>query len=295
MTDSITVYAPAKVNLSLHVTGRRPDGYHLLESLTCFANVYDRITVNSEDDIALTVTGPEAADVPAGKENLAVQAAQFAASCLNIGTGAHITLDKRIPVSAGLGGGSADAAAVLKACARLWNMSLDRVIDNSALANALGADVPVCYLGRAARVTGIGEAVEAVPAWPDVWLVLVNPRISLSTAQVFTTFAGPIIEPQPNTLLAEGWGASANDFADRLRQWSNSLTDTAQSLAPVIREVLTALETAQNCLLARMSGSGPTCFGLFATEAEAQAAVAKLLTAEPKWWVKPARLLAETR
>ncbi len=294
MTVSVTVDAPAKINLALHVTGRRDDGFHLLDSLVGFAGICDRVTVSPADDITLTVTGPEADNVPTTDDNLAVQAAQFIRTLLNINTGVNIVLDKHIPVSAGLGGGSADAAAVLKACRRLWDKPLNNSIDDVALANVLGADVPVCHFGRAARVTGIGETVAAVTAWPNAWMVLVNPRVPLSTAQVFDAFSEPADEQQTESFIASGWGASAEDFADRLKQSQNSLTDTAKSLAPVIGEVLTALEAAPNCLLTRMSGSGPTCFSLFDTEAYAQAAAATLSAEESSWWVRSTQLLAET-
>ena len=291
MINSATVAAPAKVNLTLHVTGRRTDGYHVLDSIVGFAAVYDHITLSPSESLTLSVSGPEAAHVPSTEDNLAVRAVRFLASELNVNDSVHLALEKHIPVSAGLGGGSADAAAALKAAQKLWGRQMDSPVIDPAMTVDLGADVPVCYFGRPARVTGIGDMVTLLPPWPETWLVLVNPRVPLPTAQVFTTFAGPM-DPADKSLVVRGWSKSAADFVGVLNRGRNSLTDAAVSLVPQIGEVLAALESTSNCLLARMSGSGPTCFGLFAADPEAQAAADQIAAQAPEWWVQAAKLLS---
>lgn len=265
-----TEFAPAKVNLALHVTGQRADGYHLLDSLVVFAGVGDRVTVAPGAGFA--ITGPQAAALAPEPGNLCLRAAGA------MGGGLRITLDKHLPVASGIGGGSADAAATLRAMARLG-----RPLPQAAAVLALGADVPVCLAGRAVRMTGVGEGLTPVTL-PPVWLVLANPGVAVPTPAVFRALATrdnpplPPLPALPDAAALAGWlGGTRND-----------LEPPAITLAPEIAFTRAALAATPGCLLARMSGSGATCFGLYATEPAARAAAAAIRAAQPGWWVAAA-------
>ncbi|MGB3407267.1 MAG: 4-(cytidine 5'-diphospho)-2-C-methyl-D-erythritol kinase [Jannaschia sp.] len=252
--------APAKVNLSLHVTGRRMDGYHLLDSLVAFADIGDHLTVTPGD--GLTVTGPFAAGVPTDDTNLIRRALALA------GVRRAVTLDKRLPHPAGLGGGSSDAAAVLRLVGA--NLTLEEVL-------SLGADVPVCLLGRAARMEGIGEIVVPVDL-PRLSAVLVNPGVPAPTAEVFArleTRDNPAMSAVPRFL-------KRLDLIRWIGQQRNDLEVAARNVQPIISEVLQALR-ASGAGLARMSGSGATCFGLYADDRAALSATSRLRRSG--WWV----------
>ena len=283
--------APAKINLFLHVTGRRPShaaqvGYHELESLVVFAQdpaACDRIAVAPGDGLTLTLTGPQAAALPPDSDsNLVLRAARQLQALNGQKTdeaGAAITLTKTLPVASGIGGGSADAAATLHALRALWQIE----VDDEALARAalpLGADIPACLLGRAALITGIGEELCALPPLPPFWLVLANPGVALATKDVFAALAGRFGPPMP----LERRPDSAADLAILLRARRNDLEAPARFLAPEIDPVLAAVKAQAGCLLARLSGSGATCFGLFAEKREADFAARNLARAYPKWW-----------
>jgi 4-diphosphocytidyl-2-C-methyl-D-erythritol kinase len=269
--------ARAKVNLALHVTGRRADGYHLLDSLVAFADFGDVVSVEAAPSLSLAITGPMGAGLSAGPDNLVLKAAQALDSPL----GATITLDKRLPVASGIGGGSADAAATLQALCKLWGCDLP----DAGKVLALGADVPVCLAGQSCRMAGIGDEISPV-VLPAAHLVLVNLGVGLSTASVFGALTRrnnpplPAPEPMPNVAA----------LADYLHHCRNDLEAPALALVPQIAQVLAALSAQQGCLLARMSGSGATCFGLFATALAAEEA-AKVLTAHSAaWWVQAAKM-----
>lgn len=283
---AITVQAPAKVNLYLHVTGKRADGYHLLDSLVVFAGVGDTLTLAPAPDLRLTVAGPTAAALAGDDDNIVLRAARLLADRAGIAAGAHITLTKRLPVAAGIGGGSADAAATLHGLMRLWNVALAED-DLHALGLSLGADVPVCLAGRPTTMTGVGECLTAAPPLPSAWLVLVNPRRPLSTPAVFKARTGPFTAAHPLTDPP----ADAHALARALALRGNDLTQAARRLEPVVGDMLAMLAAQPGCLLARMSGSGATCFGLFADEPAAHTAAATLTTAHPAWWVAAAPLL----
>ena len=270
-------YAPAKINLFLHITGMRPDGYHLLDSLAVFAGVHDRLTAEPGDRLSLTLAGPFAAGLGAGPDNLVVRAAKALARAGGVAKGAVLTLEKNLPVASGIGGGSADAAAALRLLVRLWDIHVpqDRLF---SLAAALGADVPVCLASRPARMAGIGEALSAPPAMPPCGMVLVNPGVAVSTAAVFAARTGAFSSP---ATLAGGWRDAASMASD-LRAVKNDLEPPALTLCRAVADALTALRACPGCLLARMSGSGATCFALFADAATARAAAADL--ARPGWW-----------
>ena len=284
---SVGVDAPAKINLFLHVTGRRPDGYHELESLVAFAAVHDRIEVWPEEGLRFEIDGPFANALSAGSENLAVEAARALAAELGVAPAARIRLHKALPVAAGIGGGSADAAATLRALSALWRLSVpaDRL---AALALDLGADVSICLFGRPGIVRGIGERIAPAPALPAVPMVLANPTVPLATAAVFAAREGPFSEPVP---FDEEPGDAAA-LAEALRETRNDLAPAAESICPEIRVVLDAIRATPSCLLARLSGSGPTCFGLFPTQDAATLAAQRIAAARPGWWVCPTHLRA---
>ena len=282
-------FAPAKVNLYLHITGRRKDGYHLLDSLVVFAGVGDRVTVSPAASLSLRLKGPFAHALPDLQNNIVLRAANLLAKNICRVPKVTITLEKCLPVSAGLGGGSTDAAATLRALARLWNVEQERLF---SVALALGADVPVCLYNAPSQITGIGAALQPAPALPSAWLLLVNPLRPLATASVFKAYdvdarrvysaAKPIVDVPKNAI------ALAQMLAVSRR---NDLYNSAIALEPSIRTVLEVLTSLQDCLLARMSGSGATCFGLFADSAAAKAAAHNFKTSRPSWWSTAAPLL----
>lgn len=268
--------APAKVNLALHVTGRRPDGYHLLDSLVVFARVGDLLEAEPAPGLSLTLAGKFAGSLGVDAGNSVLRAAELLRTP---GRGAALRLTKMLPVAAGLGGGSADAAAALRLLARLWGLEIPA--PHAVL--GLGADVPVCLVGGAARMRGIGERLDPV-ALPPFWLALVNPGVPVSTAAVFAGLASrdnPGLPDPPEfrdaAALCAWLGAARND-----------LEAPARAIAPMIETALAALAAQPGCGLARMSGSGATCFGIFAEEAAALAAMAALRSAHPDWWVAAA-------
>jgi 4-diphosphocytidyl-2-C-methyl-D-erythritol kinase len=272
----IRVDAHAKLNLYLHVVGRRDDGYHLIDSLAAFAALHDTLTAAPADTLTLAVDGPFAAALATESDNLVLRAARALAAAHGREPRARLQLTKRIPVAAGLGGGSADAAAALHALARLWNVDIP-----SALPLRLGADVPVCLVGRPASMSGIGEHLTPAPALPEVALLLVNPGIGVATRDVFDRRSGGYSPPSP---IAETAGDAAG-LARLLGSRRNDLTEAAASIAPPIRAALSAVAATEGCLLARMSGSGATVFGLYASDAAAAGAAALVGEAQPSWWV----------
>jgi 4-diphosphocytidyl-2-C-methyl-D-erythritol kinase len=271
--------APAKVNLALHVTGRRADGYHLLDSLVAFPRLGDRVAAAPAAGLALAVDGPFAADLDAGDGNLVLRAAALMAA----GGGAALRLTKNLPVAAGIGGGSADAAATLRLLARLRGLPLPP--PEAVL--RLGADVPACLAGRACRMRGIGERLEPV-ALPPFWVVLANPRVGLATAAVFAGLAERTNPPLPAPPAFGG----AEDLFGYLAAQRNDLEPPAVATAPAVAEARAALAAQPGCRVARMSGSGATCFGLFAARAPARAAAAAIARARPGWWVAAAPVAA---
>jgi 4-diphosphocytidyl-2-C-methyl-D-erythritol kinase len=280
--------APAKINLYLHVTGRRADGYHLLDSLVAFADVGDEITVGPANNLKVAITGPFgkglAAHDPA--QNLVWRAAGALAQELARPAGALITLEKHLPVASGIGGGSSDAATTLTLLMTLWQAKLapERL---AALGARLGADVPVCLRRRAVFVGGVGELIAPAPALPETYVVLVNPGRPLPTPNVYKARQGPFGQ-------AARFAETPDDavaFAAILRSRRNDLTDAARSLVPEIGEVLVALADCDGTLLSRMSGSGATCFALFADADTAGAAATRLRANRPDWWVAKGRLL----
>ena len=283
-TAALREPAPAKINLFLHVVGRRSDGMHLIESLVVFAEFGDVVTVAPGDSLSLIRSGPLAADLPPVEHDLAFQAAARLAAVAGVTAGAAIEVQKNLPVASGIGGGSADAAAALRALSRLWRLDLprDRL---SALAQELGADVAVCVESKPARVTGIGEQLSSAGPLAQLFAVLANPRVAVATAEVFAAYAATRQAPVAGPPDVETWSREPHRFAQQLAAYRNDLTEAALSLCPAIGDVLAALEAQPECLLARMSGSGATCFGLFATASAARAAAVALGRDNTDWWV----------
>jgi 4-diphosphocytidyl-2-C-methyl-D-erythritol kinase len=268
---AVRVAAPAKLNLTLHVVGRRADGYHLLDGLVAFADIGDVVEARPAERLTLEATGPFAAAIEG--PNLVLEAA----TRLGRGRGAALRLEKNLPIASGIGGGSSDAAAALIALARLWAVEIP-----AGLAESLGADVPVCLHRAPAWLGGVGEALTPAPPLPEAGVVLVNPGVELPTAAVFAARRGPFSAP---ARFAEAPRDAAH-LARLLAAASNDLAAAARALVPEIGEVLAALGDA---LLARMSGSGATCFGLYEDAAAAARAAARI--ARPGWWVAAGRLL----
>lgn len=278
-SESVHEFAPAKVNLFLHVTGKRDDGYHLLDSLVVFADVGDHVGIAPSDTLILEHTGPFGNALPDPSENLIMRAAKALQSAHNISSGAHITLAKNLPVASGIGGGSADAAAALRGLCQLWGIDAgsQSVAD---LALSLGADVPVCLRGRSTIMRGIGENFINLDDCPPIPAILVNPGVGVSTPTVFKARNGDFTE------LAN-WTGGNNDpaiFIQALVNTRNDLEPPAISLTPVIADVLGALRNLEGVQLTRMSGSGATCFALFTNAEAAQAGAAQLKHDHPEWW-----------
>jgi 4-diphosphocytidyl-2-C-methyl-D-erythritol kinase len=275
----LTEPAPAKLNLCLHVTGQRADGYHLLDSLVAFAGAGDSVTVAPAARLTLSIDGPFADALSSEAENLVLRAARL----LDPDRGAHVHLHKALPVAAGIGGGSSDAAATLRALSRLW----DRPLPDAARLLALGADVPACLHPGLLRMGGIGQDLTRLGALRPLPLLLVNPGGALSTPQVFGGLAQktnpPMDAAMPSPSDTDAWLAW-------LARQRNDLTAPAIAAQPVIGHVLDALAARPGVGLARMSGSGATCFAIFAQRAHRDAAADSLRAAHPDWWVMPTHL-----
>jgi 4-diphosphocytidyl-2-C-methyl-D-erythritol kinase len=285
---TICEIARAKINLSLVIVGRRPDGYHELESLVTFADCGDRLRLSTGSDFRVTTSGPFAADITG--QNLLERAFAVLREIdprLRLG---RIELEKNLPVAAGLGGGSADAAALLRAVRRA-NPDRAHAFPWSEVALRLGADVPMCLYGRPALVRGIGEELAPLRRLAAMPAVLVNPRLPLATSTVFRALGAravpadrpPPLPPPPALVDVDG-------VAAYIRVHGNDLEGAATALLPVIAEVKSALAALPGCRAAAMSGSGPTCFGLFATRSLARAAAAVLAARHPEYWIVEAEL-----
>ena len=270
MSAGLWELARAKVNLTLHVGARQDDGYHPLDSLVVFADIGDELEFKpTEKKTSLTIKGLEELNVDA--QNSVLRAMTFVSAPPH-----QIQLTKNLPVSSGIGGGSADAAAVLR--------KFPASFSHDEYAFGLGTDVPICLHSKTCRMTGIGEDISFLPNLGQLSAVLVNPRVAVSTREIFEQFdAVPrALEPRPN--------AETGDLLSRALSGDNDLQDVAISKAPAIADVLRALAQQSGCELARMSGSGATCFGIFRSDAQAKAAAELILAAQPTWWVAPCRL-----
>jgi 4-diphosphocytidyl-2-C-methyl-D-erythritol kinase len=281
--------ARAKVNLTLRVVGRRVDGYHDLESVVAFADCADALSLEPGADLRLSTTGPRALECGETSDNLVIKAARLLGERVADMRFGAFALDKQLPVAAGIGGGSADAAAALRLLAQLNDLALDdpRII---AVARLTGADVPVCLESRACVMTGVGDNLLPL-SMPRLPCVMVNPRVAVATKDVFRELGlrnGELRVGAADVLQAPAWpedDASIDEWIEALNAGTNDLEAPARKIEPVIGDVLTALENAQGVRLARMSGSGATCFAIFDNDADAQHAAQAILAAHPKWWV----------
>jgi 4-diphosphocytidyl-2-C-methyl-D-erythritol kinase len=286
----LTDEARAKVNLTLRVIGRRVDGYHDLESVVAFCDCADRLTLNPGTDLHLTTTGPRANDCGEASDNLVLKAARLLGERLEDLKAGEFILDKVLPVAAGIGGGSADAAAALRLLARANGLAPDdpRLIE---VAQLTGADVPVCLASRACVMTGVGETLLPL-SLPKMPCVLVNPCVPVATKDVFAVLGlrhGQLLVGATDVILYEpSWpeaGASMDAWIKTVAGIGNDLEKPAMRIQSVIGEVLSALGAAAGAQLARMSGSGATCFAIFNDDADAQRAAQAIQLAHPAWWV----------
>ena len=286
---ALTDDARAKVNLTLRVVGRRVDGYHDLESVVAFCDCADRLTLDPGGELHLATTGPGAQDCGEAADNLVLKAARLLGGRVADLQAGKFTLEKMLPVAAGIGGGSADAAAALRLLARANRLAHDdpRVIE---VAGLTGADVPVCLASQACVMTGVGETLLPL-ALPKMPCVLVNPRVAVATKDVFAALGlrpGELRVGVADVIRAPAWpdgDASLDRWIGHLAAGSNDLEAPARSLQPVIGDVLAALQHAEGVRLARMSGSGATCFAIFNDAADALRAAQGIRREHPHWWV----------
>ncbi len=280
--------ALAKINLYLHVTGRRTDGYHLLDSLVAFANVGDRLTLEPARSFSFEIDGPMAASLAGDRpdNNLVVRAARDLSEALGRTLSFKLSLTKNLPIASGIGGGSSDAAAALRLMATHWKLAPDAPLLHR-IARSLGQDVPCCLAGQSCTFKGIGDELGDAPELPYADMVLVNPNVAVPTPAVFKERKGSFSSP------AEVWNAApqtVQELAALLSGSQNDLAAPACQISPVIEEVLAILSAQEGALLSRMSGSGATCFALFADRGAAKTAAASLHQQHPDWWVVPTHI-----
>lgn len=285
----LTETARAKVNLTLRVLGRRADGYHDIESLVVFADCADTLTLTPGSELSLTTGGPGAEACGDTANNLVIRAARLLGERIPGLTLGHFTLDKHLPVAAGIGGGSADAAAALRLLAQANGIASDdqRIVD---VARETGADIPVCLASKACTMTGVGENLSMLDV-PSMPCVMVNPRVGVATKDVFAALGlgkGEFLAGAGDVMLSPGWpadGASFDAWLDAIGRGTNDLERPALKVEPIIGDVLAALRATEGVRLARMSGSGATCFAIFQTIGDAGQAAKTISTAHPGWWV----------
>lgn len=268
---AIEAFAPAKINLTLHVAGQRVDGYHQLDSLVMLTDVGDRLSVEKARETSLTVVGPMAVGVPTDRSNLVSRAAEM------LGVSARITLNKSLPAMAGIGGGSSDGAAAIRALCKLHDLPLP----NRSKLLSLGADVPVCMEPKLVRMRGIGEEIERLGTSPEWPMILANPRVAVSTPRVFDA-----MKVRGNPLMPNAF-PDWQDFDEAISWLStqrNDMQEAAIQLQPIIGKILLELSQTDGCALARMSGSGATCFAIYETDGERDAALEALRHQHPDWW-----------
>ena len=287
-TKLLTIFAPAKINLYLHITGRLDNGYHTLDSLVVFADIGDRVEIEPATDFQFRVDGPYAGgfspkelDSSPNSSNLIVQAVWSLARAAQKVPNIRATLTKNLPLASGLGGGSSDAAAVIWGLLEWWGLSSQAHYLPGLMAR-LGADVPVCLPCKPARVRGIGDILDPAPPMPEVAVVLVHPGKACPTSDVFSRFNGGLKEAQnmPQNL------DSFENLVSFLKNQENDLYSAARTTVPEIDNAINALSSQKGCAIARLSGAGATCFGLFESEALAQNAANNIAAENPDWWVK---------
>ena len=285
----LSINAPAKINLYLHVTGIRDDGYHLLDSLVVFTTINDIVLIEPSNNLALINQGPFGKHLPTKSDNLVMRAAEQLQKLTGVVHGAKITLTKNLPIASGIGGGSADAAAVIRGLVHHWKIDAS-LHDLPNLALRLGADVPICLFGQPAFIGGIGEQINPVYALPKAPMVLVNPIVDVSTPTIFKACKPPFslanqFVSMPTTL---------RDLVILLKDGrGNDLMEPAIKSEPIIGDVLQQIKMTQGCQLARMSGSGATCFGIYHTQPEADEAAKMIKNAHSQWWVVATSMISD--
>ncbi len=286
--DSFTIFAPAKVNLFLHITDRLSNGYHMLDSLVAFADIGDSIQIEPAESFSFHTKGPFANQFKTTEnsgfldsENLIVKAARFLSQTTDKPLNVKITLNKNLPLSSGIGGGSSDAAATIWGLQELWGLehSEDYVMP---IMTKLGADVPVCFHCRPTIMRGIGDVLLPAPDMPEIPILLVNPLVSCVTQNVFLHYDGSF---KKNIDLPNRFNC-VHELIKTLNMTENDLFDPAITIIPEIKNVINALNAQDSCLFSRMSGSGASCFGLFESIEHAEKAANKIITENPDWWVK---------
>lgn len=280
----ISTLAPAKINLYLHILGKTENGYHLIDSLAVFANIGDVVEVAQSDKITVTTTGDYAGFI-ADNDNIVTKAALSLHKHFNVKSGAAITLHKNLPVGSGMGGGSADAAAAISLLVRLWKINAPQK-DLHEIALSLGSDVPACMQSGPLYMSGSGEIIEPAPKLPGLCALLVGTGKQLLTKDVYNKYSGSFSTPANRMKKI-----SQDDFIKFLKTTRNDLQNPAIELMPEISEIIKTLEDEKDCLIARMSGSGSTCFGLFAKRKYADDIAIKLGRKHPSWWIRVAGLI----
>jgi 4-diphosphocytidyl-2-C-methyl-D-erythritol kinase len=283
----LRTFAPAKLNLYLHITGRRDNGYHELDSLVAFCDVGDELAVEEAEKFSLSIDGPFALSLTNEpvESNLIYRAAHKLAEAVGKEPNLKVGLVKNLPIASGIGGGSSDAAAVLRLLAQLWDIPPNDPLLFS-VAKSLGQDIPCCIESKTCCFQGIGDIVTQGPELPPTAALLVNPHRALPTPSVYKARQGGFAQPAPFASNPK----DAKELAAWLGQRHNGLTEAACSLVPEIKNVLLAIESTADCLLSRMSGSGATCFGLYADMEAARQARRKLFALHPNWWMVPTSL-----
>ncbi len=283
MDEQTVVLAPAKLNLALHVTGRRADGYHLIDSLVAFTRFGDRVTISPSDEDRFEMTGPYAAGLPPDDGNLALRALKAMRAEFARTEPVSIVLEKNLPVASGVGGGSSDAAAVMRGLAAIWHLPIDQQ-RLARIGIGFGADVPMCLAARPLIARGIGEEISPVEGFPSLGIVMVNPGVGVSTAAVFAALAsrdGTPLPPLPSHI-------DFHTLCNWLETTRNDLEAPARALQPAINGALSALKKA-GAHFVRMSGSGATCFGLFESGNLAKRAASEIRKRKPDWFVAATR------
>ena len=279
----ISMLAPAKVNLYLHVVGKRTDGYHLLDSLFVFADYGDKITIEPDDHLSLTILN---SDLSCGEDNIIIKATRKLADFLGKEPNVQIVLEKNLPIASGIGGGSTDAAATLLGLIQLWQVQIEKT-DLMKIALELGADVPSCIEKIPVQVSGIGEKLAPAPAVPKLPMILVNPNKPVSTPMIFKTRAPVFSEAMPFVEPVK----EIDEFIDELKKRHNDLQPTACQIEPAVQDVLNELFACPLTLFNQMSGSGGTCFGLFKTSIDAEKTADLIKSRHPDWWVQTTKMI----
>ncbi|PCI89045.1 MAG: 4-(cytidine 5'-diphospho)-2-C-methyl-D-erythritol kinase [Hyphomicrobiales bacterium] len=276
---------PAKINLFLHILGKRTDGFHMLESLVTFADCGDELSFERADELTLEIIGPYANELNGFdiNDNLIIRAAKLFEQHFNIRVAGKFTLLKNLPVASGIGGGSSNAAMAIK----LLMQAYDKADDMDDVLLALGADVPVCFNGKNVIMSGIGERLDQWPELPNLHAILVNPNEAVSTAKIFGKLnASADIAPYDFARQVAPIFCDVFELAKFLKNQRNDMQSAAVEICPKIANVLNALNECDDLLFAQMSGSGATCFAIFNTSRQAKTATKQLADAHPNWWIK---------